>query len=140
MKKNATIKLFPLLMVLLVLCQMPALAAGDSEAPGEISPRYSSIMSLDSTLAISRFGKATCSATAKTANSNYSVSLVIELLDDTDDIIESWSDSGEWSISMEKGHYVSSGSTYHVIATATVYDANGKKLEVGTVTSNYVYY
>lgn len=140
MKKNATIKLFPLLMVLLVLCQMPALAAGDSEVPGEISPRYSSIMSLDSTLAISRFGKATCSATAKTANSNYSVSLVIELLDDTDDIIESWSDSGEWSISMEKGHYVSSGSTYHVIATATVYDASGKKLEVGTVTSNYVYY
>lgn len=104
-----------------------------------ISPHYKFIHSLMADLTISTTGKATCTANAKT-EPNYTVEIVCELRNSNGATLKSWSDSNTWYASAGGSWYVKSGSQYQVVATATIYDADGNYVDSGTTYSRNVSY
>ena len=105
-----------------------------------IDPQYIMITLLDAKLDINNSGRATCSTKVTTAApSGYSVTLTCELSKDGT-VIKSWTTTGARSASLNKPWYVTSGSDYQVIASATVYDSAGNYVDSGTAYSDVVSY
>lgn len=92
-----------------------------------MQPKYVVIRSLQATLSISEQGRASCVGQLLVA-SGYTTHLTMELKRDGITIM-TWRDSGSSSFTMSKPYYVTSGHTYSVTATATVYNANNQIVE-----------
>lgn len=99
--------------------------------------RYLKTDSVSSSLTIDSRGKATCYGDATASSSNYRVQIAMTLYNEAGNIM-SWTSSGGDSISLSKTWYVSSGHTYHVLVTSTVYSSNGSLLETVTAASRYI--
>lgn len=119
--------------MLSLTCTAFAVSAND-EGVGVV-PRYALIRSFYATLDVdsSSNGKATCSAGADVTNS-FKISIVAELQRKSGgkwQTLESWSNSGIYSVYVSNGgeYYVTSGYSYRVNATAYVYDSAGKLVE-----------
>lgn len=109
-----------LLMGILGNCFLTARAEG-------ISPRFTGISIISSTLNISSAGGAKCNGTA-TTRSGYTVDLKVELKRDGS-TIKTWTSSGSGTVSAGGTYYVTSGHEYVVTTTATVYNSSGKIVE-----------
>lgn len=124
MKKSKTAKSW--LAIVLALCMCFSLCAttfaSDAERDDEAT-RYTGVSTCYAGLAISGWGKATCSSFAS-CNSGYSATMTMELKKGTT-TIKTWETSGSMVVSMEKTYYVVSGYTYQVVATIVVKDSNG---------------
>lgn len=93
----------------------------------EISPRYTGIATLISTLVISDTGRATCNGKASLWN-GYTANVTVELKQDGT-TIETWTSSGSELVSAGGIYYVKSGHTYVVTTSVTVYNENGMFVE-----------
>lgn len=103
-----------------------------------ISPRYTGISSLVSSLSISAGGGATCRGHV-TLRDGYTADLKVELKQD-DSTIRTWTNSGKGTFSAGATYYVASGHKYVVTTTATVYDSDGNVIEIeyeDSVVSSY---
>lgn len=124
MKRKNTMKSW--IAIVLALCMCISLCvtafASDEERDGEAT-RYTGVSTCYAGLAISGWGKATCSSYAY-CNSGYSATMTMELKKGST-TIKSWETSGTAVISMEKIYYVVSGYTYQVVATIVVKDSHG---------------
>lgn len=124
MKKSKNAK--SCLAIVLVLCMCFSLcvtAFASDEERDDGATRYTGVSTCYAGLAISGWGKATCSTYAY-CNSGYSATMTMELKRDST-TIKSWETSGTAVISMEKTYYVVSGYTYQVVATIVVKDSHG---------------
>ena len=106
----------------------------------EIVPHYDVIKSIRSNLEINRSGKATCSASVRTSSVDYTINLTCTLYKSDGSVVKSWSTTGKGTVSMEKNWYVTSGSSYQVEASATVYDSTGNYVDSDNAYSEIVYY
>jgi len=98
-----------------------------------ISPRYTGISTLSSAINISSIGGATCTGTV-TLRSGYTVDLTVALKQDGT-TIKTWTASGSGTICAGNTYYVASGHEYFVRTTATVYNSDGKIVEVQSTDS-----
>lgn len=135
-----TKKLISLLLAISLLCAVNVGAVSYQPERSEISPRYVGINLFDAKLSISTSGKATCTVSVRPSSPTYKIDLNFMLQNNDGDVIKSWSVSGERSINVEKVWYVKSGSQYQVVATATIYDADGNYVDSGTTYSRNVSY
>lgn len=88
-----------------------------------ISPRYTGLSTLSSSLKISAGGGATCRGSV-TLKDGYTADLKVELKQDGS-TIRTWTNSGSGTLSAGATYYVMSGHEYVVTTTATVYDSDG---------------
>lgn len=134
------IEKIPILLLAVLLCIAttgPVVAIG---AETGISPHYDAISQIDAKLTISRSGKANCTASVSFPSSKYSITLTCELCDSKGGVIKSWSTSGKTLVTLDKSWYVTSGSDYQVVASATVYNSAGNYVDSGTAYSSVVPY
>lgn len=105
---------------------MSAVCITDAAQPPVADQQLVGVSRLNATLDINfSSGVATCTGLA-TAESGYSVELVVELLEDGV-VIESWSGTGR-IINIQETYPVTSNHEYQVIATAYVSTAGGSYL------------
>lgn len=128
-----------LLLAVALLGTISANAVGIPDAEPGIIPYYTAISSLESALEINRSGKSTCTASVDVSSLSYSVTLTCSLSKDGT-VIKSWTASGKGTVTLNKSWYVTSGSSYQVIASATVYDSAGNYVDSGTAYSSVVSY
>lgn len=95
-----------------------------------ISPRYTGLSALSSSLKISAGGGATCRGTA-TLKNGYTADLKVELKQDGS-TIKTWTNSGSGTLSAGTTYYVMSGHEYVVTTTVTVYDSDGNTVQVAS--------
>ncbi len=126
------------LFAMLLLCNVYAEAIDVYDSNSDVTPHYEVISLIDSKLEINRTGKATCKAQVHTS-SNFSVTLTCDLYKDGT-VIKSWTASGKGSAFLDKSWYVTSGSDYQVVASATVYNSTGNYIDSGTAYSDVVSY
>lgn len=139
-RKKNLMYLFVFFVAVFSLCTMNARAVDIPDTDTGIDPQYIMITLLDAKLDINNSGRATCSTKVTTAApSGYSVTLTCELSKDGT-VIKSWTTTGARSASLNKSWYVTSGSDYQVIASATVYDSAGNYVDSGTAYSSVVPY
>ena len=127
MKKSLRSTISMLILTNILFCSYAAAYAVD------ISPRYTGISSLSSSLTISSAGKASCEGSAVVRN-GYTADLTVSLKQDGT-TIKTWSTSGSGIISAGNTYYVASGHEYFVRTTATVYNSDGKIVEVQSTDS-----
>lgn len=116
-------RIFCLLLCLICATSMVSTFAYADDTSKEQPMRYTGISSIAAGLTIDSAGCATCTSSVITY-SGYSVDLKMELQRDGS-TIKTWLNSGSVVVSLSKPYYVTSGHSYQVIATATVYDSNG---------------
>lgn len=143
--KNATIKRTVSVCMSLLMLFLLNVSAFAAEPETTAEPRYAIFSLCSADLDITRTvlgGKASCSALAATTKSGYSTQVTAELqkLDGTWKHVTSWTASGSYEAEVDEIHYVASGNTYRVKATAKVYDANGVLRETATTYSEEVNY
>ena len=92
-----------------------------------VEPRYIGVAQLSSTLNISSSGAASCSGKA-ILWAGYTADVKVELKQDGT-TIKTWTGSGSPAASAGGTYFVTSGHTYVVITTATVYDSDGNIVE-----------
>lgn len=137
--KKLSMVLSAWLLAMLMMCNVTAGAVSSLTIEEGIVPYYNVIRTLTADLTINRSGKSTCSASVRTSPSGYSITLTCDLCKDGD-VIKSWTASGKGNASLDKSWYVTSGSDYQVIASATVYDSAGNYVDSGTAYSSVVSY
>lgn len=94
-----------------------------------IEPRYTGISSLSSSLNISSTGAAKCNGNV-TVRNGYTADLTVSLKQDGT-TIKSWSESDLTGIAgITHTYYVASGHEYIVKTSVTVYNSDGKIVEV----------
>lgn len=93
----------------------------------EISPRYTGIAMVSSTLNISSNGAAVCGGKTS-VRSGYTVDLTVELKQDGSEI-KTWKSSGSGIVTAGGTYYVMSGHEYVVTTTVEVYNSAGKLVE-----------
>ncbi len=128
-----------LLLAVILLGAVNADAVGIPATDPGVVPYYTVISSLDGTLEISRSGRASCRASVDVSSLSYNVTLTCDLCKDGT-VIKSWTASGKGSVSLDKSWYVTSGSDYQVVASATVYNSTGNYVDSGTAYSDVVSY
>ena len=121
-----------LLLAVILLGAVNADAVGIPATDPGVVPYYTVISSLDGTLEISRSGRASCRASVDVSSLSY--------LCKDGTVIKSWTASGKGSVSLDKSWYVTSGSDYQVVASATVYNSTGNYVDSGTAYSDVVSY
>lgn len=137
LKYRRLLALVALLLLMFSMVGTTALAAAEPETPEEpVDPEdpYIDLRIITAYLNISS-GTAYCSGTASTWNTSDKIYLTMSLkrLDGT--TIGTWTTSGKGSVSLSRYRYVSSGYTYYVAVTATVYTSSGSYVESITVWS-----
>ena len=115
---------YSILMVLILGMLLSNITVAQAAA---IQPKYIAIHSLQASLSISEQGQATCQGQLIVVN-GYTTYLKVELKRDGITIM-TWSGSKSNSFAISRSHYVTSGHTYSVTATATVYDSNNRIVE-----------
>lgn len=107
-----------------------------------VTPRYSYINVINSSLSISKLGLATCKANSGFFNGASQI-LTCKLQRYNGSgwtTIKTWSSTSEYSTAITKQYAVPSGYTYRLRATCSIYNASGTLLEVGICDSNQVTY
>lgn len=122
---------------ILMLLAVSVLIANFATAQA-IEPRYTGITRINSTLTISAKGAARCDGSVN-LQSGYTADLTVELKQDGT-IIKTWTGSGSRAVSAGGTYFVTSGHDYVVTTTATVYDKNGKVVEMPSKDSAGVSY
>ena len=128
------------LVAVMLLSTANVTAMGSPNMDSEIVPHYDVIKSIRSNLEINRSGKATCSASVRTSSVDYTINVTCTLYKSDGSVVKSWSTTGKGTVSMEKNWYVTSGSSYQVEASATVYDSTGNYVDSDNAYSEIVYY
>lgn len=121
-RKISSICIVVLIVSIFMTCLAPAFASD------EITPRYTAISQISSSLSISSLGGASCAGNV-VLDDGYTADLVVELRQDGT-TIKTWTASGSGSFSAGGLYYVMSGHDYIVRTTATVYNSNGKLVEI----------
>ena len=121
-RKISSICIVVLIVSIFMTCLAPAFASDG------ITPRYKAIAQIASSLSISSSGGATCAGRV-VLDDGYTADLVVELKQDWT-TIKTWTSSGSLVVSAGGLYYVMSGHTYVVRTTATVYNSNGKLVEI----------
>lgn len=94
-----------------------------------IEPRYTGISSLSACIDISSSGGAECNGTVMVRD-GYTADLTISLKQDGT-TIKSWTESdGTGLMSLTRTYYVPTGHEYYVKTSVTVYNSDGKIVEV----------
>lgn len=93
----------------------------------EIAPRYTGLASFSAGLTISTTGKASCSGNVS-LRSGYTADVTVELKQDGS-TIQTWTSSGSIMINAGGSCYVTSGHSYVVTTTVTVYDSDGNVVD-----------
>lgn len=88
-----------------------------------VEARYVGVLQLTSSLSISYSGAAECSGKAILYD-EYMANVKVELRQDGT-TIKTWTNSGSGTVRAGGTYYVTSGHTYVVTTTVTVYDNNG---------------
>ena len=111
----------------------------DSEV---ITPRYSYTDDAYADLSISSSGAASCSASATATSPSYEVDLTMTLQRNNGGwkTVRSWTNSADWSVSLNGTWYVTPGYDYRVETKATVKNSSGHTLETVMVHSSIVEY
>ncbi len=99
----------------------------------QIEPRYTGVSRIYSALKISEAGAASCSGSAN-IRSGYTADIDVELKRDGT-TIKTWTSSGTNYISAGSTYFVTSGHSYVVTTTVTVYDSNGTIVESPSIDS-----
>ena len=100
----------------------------------DIEPRYTGISGLSSSIDISSSGGAECSGTV-TVRSGYTADLTVSLKQDGT-TIKSWTETGLTGIAgISHIYYVPTGHEYYVKTSVTVYNSDGKIVEVQSTNS-----
>lgn len=110
-----------LVLCLVSLMCVTALAADEERENG--GTRYTGAFDCFAGLAISSWGKASCSSFVD-CKTGYSASLTMELKRGST-TIKTWTTSGSGMVTLDKTYYVVSGYTYQVVATIEVKDSHG---------------
>lgn len=100
-----------------------------------ISPCYTGTATISASLSISTSGKATCTGKIH-LYSSYTATLTVKLQRYENgywSTVKSWSTSD--STSLSKSYYVTSGYSYRVVTSASVYNSSGKYVEGPSATS-----
>lgn len=100
-----------------------------------ISPYYTGTATISASLSISTSGKATCTGKIH-LYSSYTATLTVKLQRYENgywSTVKSWSTSD--STSLSKSYYVTSGYSYRVVTSASVYNSSGKYVEGPSATS-----
>lgn len=121
-RKISSICIVVLIVSIFMTCLAPAFASD------KITPRYKAIAQISSGLSISSLGGASCAGDV-VLDDGYTADLVVELKQDGT-TIKTWTSSGSLVVSAGGLYYVMSGHTYVVRTTATVYNSNGKLVEI----------
>ena len=140
-------RILAVLSLVLILASVLVLPAGAAEAVAEetptVSPRYVNIIGITASIGVNSSGKASCYSFVETANTSYTIYLVLGLQRYEDGYwttIKEWSGSGTGEVSMDKSRYVTSGYYYRTAASATVYTSGGSYVESTTLYSQSTYY
>lgn len=140
MKKQTLVQLLSVAVVICLLVVVTSAATPNGEM---IQPRLSKLTSLNATLDIDASGRATCYSSARDSDRTDSVSLYMELQRSSNGsswtTVKSWSTTGSSFVSLTQSWYVNtSGYSYRVVATASVYNSAGTFVESVTATSAVV--
>lgn len=103
-----------------------------------IVPRFTGVLNLTSTLNISSTGAALCKGEARIRD-GYTADVKVELKKDGT-TIKTWTKSGSGTVRAGDTYYVTSGHSYIVTTTATVYKSNGQWVESPSADSAKEYY
>jgi hypothetical protein len=131
--------------MLLVFCVMLALPLSAFAAPAGnglvIQHRYSYIDLISAGLSINGSGCASCGGVVQATYTNTTASIEVSLQQYKNNAwttLKTWTGSGPgyWSLEVSGDYYVSSGYSYRVVSTATVYNASGSKLETANKTTS----
>lgn len=124
-------KVFGLFAFLLVAMGLVPVSSG-----ADLTPMYIGVSNIDSALSING-GQAQCSGNASIRNS-YSADLTVTLQKQNGTqwtYVTSWSDNGTVYVSAGGSVAAIKGSSYRVVAKATVKDASGNTIETVSSTS-----
>lgn len=132
-----------LTMAILMLCM--SVNAQELQAnldPEVIIPRYSYTDDAYAALSISNSGAASCSTTVTAISSSSEVDVTMTLQRNNGGwkTVKSWSNSADWSVSLNGTWYVTPGYDYRVETKATIKNSSGRTLETVTVYSRTVEY
>lgn len=131
--------------ILLAVCFIATLPvsslAAASDGAVTIAPFYLQIDALITSLSIDGSGKALCAGIVQATNSSNKLSIEVSLQQYKNSewmTIKSWTGTGPGYMSLEVSgsYYVSSGYSYRVVSTASVYDASGNLLETASKTTS----
>lgn len=140
MKRHLTRRAAGLLLALLLVSSF-ASASQHTNTTQTVQPRYTVIRSFLVNLQISESGYAQGYSNVLILNSGYTIEFDMELQRSSDgrswNYVKSWTGSGP---SIDKGWFVSSGYSYRVYTTASVYDASGNLVETASSPSQIVDY
>lgn len=99
-----------------------------------VEPRYTGISRMTSTLTISETGAASCKGSTL-VRSGYTADIKVELKQDGT-TIQTWTNSGSsGTITAGGTRYVTSGHSYVVTTTVTVYNSNNQIIETPSTDS-----
>ena len=129
-----------IVLIMISLLAIPAAAVSVPQEPALV-PDYVDIETLWAILNIGSSNEATCSSFVRSATFTNTVYLTMKLQQLSGknwSDIKTWSASGTGSISLTRRYYVTSGYSYRLKVTATVYTSAGKFVEQSTAYSNVV--
>ena len=118
---------------------MPVMAANEQS----ISPRYTYIQGLGSSLSIGKLGLSSCGANCVAyGGDTIKLTMVLQRYNGSSwTTIKTWVEETSTSgIALNKNYAVTKGYTYRVRATCSVYNASGTLVESGYIYSNQVVY
>ena len=136
-------RILAVLSLILILTSVLVLPANAAEETSNVSPRYVNIIGITASIGVNSSGKASCYSFVETANSSYTIYLVLGLQRYKDGYwttIKEWSGSGTGEVTMDKSRYVTPGYYYRTAASATVYTSGGSYVESTTIYSQSDYY
>lgn len=130
---------FALALILIMGTAIPAFAVENESA---VTPRYTYIARMSAVLEISRLGVANCGGSCYVPDAD-TVKFTCKLQryeGSSWTTVKTWTDTDAPTCGLSKYYAVSSGYTYRVRTTCSVYNASGVLVESGTCYSNQVVY
>ena len=130
------------LLLALVLFMGSAVPAFAAESESAVTPRYTYIARMSAALEISSLGVANCGGSCYVPGAD-TVKFTCKLQryeDSSWTTVKTWTDTDAPTCGLSKYYAVSSGYTYRVRTTCSVYNASGVLVESGTCYSHQVEY
>lgn len=128
-----------LVVVAIMLSVIPAMAAVGEPT---VSPCYAYIQRISAGLSIDEtLGITSCKTSCFVAAESVKLTCTLQRYNGSSwTTVKSWSETGEYSVALNKNWAVYSGYTYRVKATCSVYNSSGALVESGSIYSNEVVY
>lgn len=127
------------IVLLLVISTLLSISTVAYASKPDIDLQYIGTSVITATLTISDSGKASCGSSVSVYD-GYTADVTMELIQVGGSTVKKWSDSGSYTVKLDKVWYVSSGYYYYVHVSADIYDSDGNYVENVTNNSYLCYY